>query len=108
MKHAELETLIAEMKKLSIEENVPFWKRVATDLEKPTRQRRTVNVSKVAAVVKKGEIAVVPGKVIGNEKVDCEIASYSWSDASKAQNNIMSLQELMKKNPKAAKCRIVG
>ncbi|GAG29486.1 unnamed protein product, partial [marine sediment metagenome] len=41
-----LRKLIAELKKLSIEQNAAIWKRIALELERPTRQRRIVNISR--------------------------------------------------------------
>jgi len=108
MKYKQLEELIVELKTLSIKEKVPFWKRIAEDLSKPSRQRRVVNISKIPDVVKQGEIAVVPGKVIGNNAIKCEVAAFDFSEAAAKSNKTLSISELMKKNPKAQKCRIIG
>ena len=43
----ELRNLIEELRKKSREHEVNLWKRVAEDLEKPTRQRRIVNLYKI-------------------------------------------------------------
>jgi large subunit ribosomal protein L18e len=108
MKNEELENLIKELKTKSIEEKVPFWKRIATDLEKPRKNKRSINVEKIDKVVKEGEIAVVPGKVIGEAKSQREIVAFDFSAKAKQNNKTSTLRELMKKNPKASKCRIVG
>ena len=39
--------LITELKKTSIEQDVKIWKRIASDLERPTKQRRAVNLSRI-------------------------------------------------------------
>ena len=108
MRNTQLESLIQNLKTLSIKEKVKIWKRVAEDLEKPRRIRRAIDVSKIPKVVQKGETAVVPGKVLGTEKVDVPIAAYSCSETVRKNNKIISLQDLIKKNPKGSKCRIVG
>ena len=108
MKNPILTQLVRDLKALSIKENVKIWKRVAEDLEKSTRRKREVNITKIAKSIKKGEIAVIPGKVLGKGKVDCEISAYQFSESSKEGNKTLGLNELMKKNPKGKKCRILG
>ena len=107
MKNEQLTNLVSQMKKLAIEQKADFWKKVATELEKPARMKREVNTRKIAKVVNEGEIAVVPGKVLGADKVKNDIAAYQASESAKANNKIMTLNELMKKAPKGEKCRIV-
>ena len=40
--------LVAELKKRSNEQEAEIWRRVANDLERPTRQRRVVNLSSIS------------------------------------------------------------
>ena len=47
-----LQTLICELKKCSIVNSADIWKRIATDLEKPTRSRRIVNLSRISRFTK--------------------------------------------------------
>ncbi len=108
MKNPLLEQLIKELKTLSIKQNVNIWKTIATELESSSRRRRSVSVEHIQKHAKKGEIAVVPGKVLGADKADVQIAAFQWSASAGASNNIFSLQELMKKHPKGEKCRIIG
>lgn len=108
MKNEQIESLIKELKAKSIQEKVPFWKRIASDLEKHTRDMHAVNIRKIDNVVRDGEIAVIPGKAIGDAKVNREIVAYKFSQTVKKNNKTMTLHDLMKKNPKASKCRIVG
>lgn len=115
MKNLQLDSLIKNLKKKSIEEKVAIWKRIATDLEKPTRQRRTVNLSSLDKHSKDGEIIIVPGKVLGNGVINknVTIAAYQFSSSAveKLQNSkltMMDITELMTKNPKGQKVRILG
>ena len=55
--------LVDELKKLSSQENVKVWKRIASDLEKPTRRRSAVNLYKINKYTKDEETVIVPGKV---------------------------------------------
>jgi large subunit ribosomal protein L18e len=104
-----------ELKKASIEQDVAIWKRVAIDLEKPTKQRRIVNLSKIDRYCKDDETIVVPGKVLsmGDLKKKATIAAYNFSGSAmdkikEAGGKAISIQELLKKNPKGSKVRILG
>ncbi|MBW3018206.1 50S ribosomal protein L18e [Candidatus Woesearchaeota archaeon] len=108
MKTNQLTELIKEMKTLAINQKSKFWKRIATELEKPTRKRRVVNVESINKAIRKGEIAVVPGKVIGTAKTENEIAALQFSDRVVQNNKTIMLEDLMKKCPKGQKCRILG
>ena len=109
--HPELRNLINELKQLSLSEKVPFWKRIAIDLAKPTRQRRAINLSRINRYVNSNETVVIPGKVLGtgepNEKVTVAAWQFSQSAKEKLKNNL-TIKELMKKNPKAKKLKIIG
>lgn len=113
-KNSNLAQLISSLKQLSIEQKVNLWKRIASDLEKPTRQRRIVNVYKINQNTQDSDIVIVPGKVLGvgelNHKVTVAALSFSNEAAEKISSNgeVLSIEELMKKNPTAAKVKILG
>jgi large subunit ribosomal protein L18e len=111
----QLQGLIGELKKQSRQENVPIWKRIAIDLEKPTRQRRIVNLSKIARVTKENETIIVPGKVLGTGELGHKltIAAYTFSGSAleklaQAKCTWYTIPDFMKKNPKGAKTRVIG
>ena len=92
-----------------------FWKRIAQDIKKPTRQRRTVNVYKIDQFAQEGEIIVVPGKVLSvgslSKKVDVAAMNFS-SEARKkiieAKGKALSIKDLLQKNPEGKNVRIIG
>ncbi len=103
--------LIRDLKKLSNKQDVNIWKAVAKELAKSTRRMRKVNVWKIDKVTKENDTIIVPGKVLGdgelNHKVN--VAAYQFSDGAKAKiSNNMLIEELMEKNPKGSKVRIIG
>ena len=106
--------LIETLKEKSRANNAPAWKRLAKELEKPARQRRSVNLYKVAKYCRDGEIAVVPGKLLGVGELDkpVTIAAFSFSKEAKSkvakQGKALSIAELLEKHPKAEKVRIIG
>jgi len=110
-----LRKLIVELKKLSSEKNIPLWKRIAKDLEKPTRKRRVVNLSRINRFTKENEIIIVPGKVLGAGELTHKltIVAYAFSSGAlekinKVKAKAMLIEELMKEDIKGKKVRIIG
>ena len=106
----ELIKLIRELKKSSNKEKVKIWKAVAQNLEKPTRHRANVNLYQIDKNTRDNETALIPGKVlgVGNITKNISIAAYRFSDSAINKiKNKMSIQELLKKNPKGNKVRII-
>jgi|TARA_B100001971_G_C18187456_1_gene536518 large subunit ribosomal protein L18e len=110
-----LQDLIGELKKRSNEQSVNLWKRVALDLERPTRNRRAVNLSRINRHTKENEVIIVPGKVLGtgilNHKLT--ISAYQFSEQAKDKlektgTQIVPLLELSKEKPNGKKIRIIG
>jgi len=113
--NVQLQGLIQELKKKAIQENAPIWKRIASDLERPTRSRRIVNLSRLNRFTKDAEIVIVPGKVLGSGALDHKltIAAFDFSQGAveklKSQNcDVLSIMELMNKKLKNQDIRIIG
>ncbi|PIN74252.1 50S ribosomal protein L18e [Candidatus Woesearchaeota archaeon CG10_big_fil_rev_8_21_14_0_10_45_16] len=92
-----------------------FWKRIHKDLNKPSRQRRSVNMYKIDQQARDGETIVVPGKVLslGSLSKKIDVAAFQFSADAKrkieeAKGQALSIQELLQKNPEGKKVRIVG
>lgn len=107
--------LVAELKKRSNEQEAGIWGRVADDLERPTRQRRVVNLSSISRYTKENEVIIVPGKVLGSGDLQHKvtISAFSFSDGAKekiekAGAKIVPLLELSKVNPSGKGIRIIG
>ena len=107
--------LVSELKKRSIEQKVNIWKRIASDLEKPSRQRRIVNLSSIDKYTKENETIIVPGKVLGagNLNHKLTISAFQFSESAKekitkAGSTIAPLLELSKEKPDGKKIRIIG
>ena len=109
-----LKSLIEEMKKVSSEQNVKIWKRIAVDLEKSTRAKRIVNISRLNRYTGENEVVVVPGKVLGTGDLNHKltVAAFSFSDSAKEKINsngkAITLSELLQSNPKGNKIKIIG
>lgn len=106
--------LVRSLKRLGIEQECKLWKRIATDLEAPSRRRRTINVHALERHAKDGEIVIVPGKVLGDGELNKSItvAAYAFSDKARdriaQKGKAITITQLMKDNPKGQKVRILG
>ncbi len=110
-----LAKLIETLKELALKENAPIWKRIAKELNKSTRQRRVVNLMKINKYVNENETAVVPGKVLsmGELTKKLTIAAFQFSEKAKEKiiksgGKALTIEELIKQNPKGSNTRIIG
>lgn len=106
--------LLQLLKKTAIDNNAAVWKRVASDLEKPTRQRRVVNIFKLEKHCKDNDVIVVPGKVLGTGdlKKKVTVAAYTFSGQAlekiNAKGKAMSIKEMVQNNPQGKKIKLMG
>lgn len=110
-----LKGLIENLKKKSIEQKVNIWYKIASDLERPTRKRRIVNLSKINRHTKENDTIIVPGKVLGSGIIEHKltISAYQFSNGAKeklakAGAKIIPLSELIKESPRGKGIRIIG
>jgi len=108
-----LQLLIDELKKKSTE--AKLWRRIAFDLEKPTRKRRIVNLARINKYTKENETVIVPGKVLGSGPLNHKltIAAFSFSQGAlekinKANAKAVSIEAFMKEDIKGKQVRIIG
>ena len=92
-----------------------FWKRILNDIQKPTRQRRVVNLYKIDQCSADGETIIVPGKVLSigeiNKKVNVAALNFSGEAKNKielAKGKTLTITQLLKENPQGKKVRIIG
>ncbi|MBI5390601.1 50S ribosomal protein L18e [Candidatus Woesearchaeota archaeon] len=107
--------LIRDLQRVGRLNNCSLWTRIAEDLALPSRQRREVNLSKIALVAKDKETVIVPGKVLasGDLTKPITVAAFSFSEQAKekikqANGSILSIQQLVEKNPSGKGVRIIG
>ena len=110
-----LRQLIQSLRKESSISKAALWRRVADDLEKSTRQRRVVNISRIARNTKPNETIVVPGKVLGSGLLQHSIvvAALSFSDGAKerieqAKGKALTIEQLLKQKPKTKDLKLLG
>jgi len=108
-------TLIQDLKKKSFENEAPIWKDIALRLEKSSKNWPEVNLDKINKYTGDKETALIPGKVLsmGNLTKKISIAAWAFSDKAeekiqKAGGKTMTIEDLVKTNPKGKDIRIVG
>ena len=107
--------LLHELKKQSNENDVAIWKDIALRLEKPSRNWPEVNLDRVSKYILEKETALIPGKVLSNGNLTKKVSIAAWSFSEKSKDKIkkaggkcMSIEELLKNNPKGKDIRILG
>ena len=73
-----LKDLALNLYKHSNEKKSAFWRRIADDLLKPTRQRRLVNIFKLNLNSKDGETIIVTGKVLGTGDLNHKVNVFAF------------------------------
>ena len=111
----ELIKLADFLKKQSRENKARIWRDFAEHLVKPRRQRVAVNVSHLNRYTQRNETVAVPGKVLGAGEINhaLTVAAFSFSETAKKKikakkGKCVSLFDLVKKNPKGSKIKIMG
>ena len=107
--------LIEELQESAVKEGAEIWKTLAGELSRPRKNRREINMWKLSKFTKEGETVIVPGKVLGDGDLEhrIDIAAFKFSEAAKKKieksgGKIISIKDLIKKNPKGSNLRLIG
>ena len=106
--------LIRTLKKQSSTEDVNIWKTVAKELERANRKQTEVNVGHIEKHSENDETILVPGKVLGDGKINhnVNVAAFKFTqEAAKkieaAGGKYMSITDLMDENPKGSNVKLL-
>lgn len=109
-----LRKTIRILKKYSKQHKTRIWRYIAELLEKSSRKRIVVNISKINRYVNDGDIVIVPGKVLGSGRLEHKItiaaAMFSQQAVVKIKasgSRIMHILEFLNENPKGSKVKII-
>jgi large subunit ribosomal protein L18e len=115
VENPELIKVTRMLKSKSREFDAPVWMALAKMLERSKHRRCAVNLSQINKYTEDGETVTVPGKVLGvgtlNHKVSVTAFSFSKITRKKievAGGECLTFPDLIEKNPKGAKVRIIG
>ena len=109
-----LRKLIRELRKYANKYKAPIWDYVAELLERPSRRRVAVNISKIERYAREGEMIVVPGKVLGAGSISKPVIVAAIGFSEKAIEKIRSvggkamfIGDLIKENPRGSRVRVI-
>ncbi len=110
-----LRKMVRLLRKYAKENDAPIWRAIAEALEKPTRKRITVNVSKINRHTNEGDVVVIPGKVLGAGRMDhaVTVAALSFSEQAirkikGAGGRVLNILELVEENKKGSNIKIIA
>ncbi|KQC04851.1 MAG: 50S ribosomal protein L18e [Methanoculleus sp. SDB] len=109
-----LNSLISMLKEASRTNEANIWREIAKRLESPNKNFAEVNVSKINRYAHEGEIILVPGKVLGSGVLtqSVAVAALNFSDGAtskieQANGRCMSIEDLVRDNPRGSRVRIL-
>lgn len=109
--------LVSLINRLRIEgykNEVPLWVDISKRLAKSTRQRVEVNLSRINRYTIEGDTVLVPGKVLGAGDLDhaVTVSAFAFSQTARERINAagraLTIEELLKENPKGTGVKILG
>lgn len=110
-----LRILIQDLKKKSWENEAPIWRDIAKRLEKPTKARVVVNLSRIDRYANENDTVIVPGKLLAAGEITkkVKIAAYGFSQGAiekvvAAGGECVSIESLVESNPNGTNIKILG
>ncbi len=107
--------LIQHLKDASRLNGAPVWRDIALRLEGPMRNWAEVNVGKLNRYASENETVIVPGKLLGAGEIAKKLTVAAYRSSGQAKEKIekaggksITIEELVKMNPKGSKVRIMG
>jgi large subunit ribosomal protein L18e len=104
-----------DLKHASTKNDAPIWSKMAELALKPSSVCRSINVKKINAFTKDGDVIFHPGKILGMGTISHKItaASFSISNVAakkitEAGGKIISYKEIIEKFPTGKGVRILG
>ncbi|NLA38832.1 MAG: 50S ribosomal protein L18e [Methanomicrobiales archaeon] len=109
-----LAALIVSLKDASRVHEAKIWREIAKRLDAPRKNHAEVNLSKIDRYASEGETILVPGKVLGSGAVSLpvKVAALDFSETAMskitgANGTCMTIEDLVRDNPKGSRVRIL-
>ena len=107
--------LIHRLEETAKKEQSGLWAAVAERLGKSRRSSSEVNLHRINKNTTKGDIVIVPGKVLGDGIIEhqVDVAAYRFTESAakkiaQAGGRALKIIDLVKSNPKGGKIKILG
>ncbi len=114
-KAPQLKILIERLDRAGIEKKAPVWRAVARGLNRPNRRGYKMGLYRLDKLTKDKESVVVPGAVLGtgSMKKALTVAALRFTPSARekieaAGGKCLGIAEMLEKNPKGSKVRIMG
>lgn len=109
-----LAALIVTLRDASRVHEANIWREIAKRLDAPRKNYAEVNLSKIDRYANEGETILVPGKVLGSGALNLpvKVAALDFSEAAVskitgANGTCMTIEDLVRDNPKGSRVRIL-
>lgn len=109
-----LRGLAENLKKKAFELDAPIWNDISKKLTTSSRKRVEVNLSNISRESKDNDTVIIPGVVLGSGNLTKKVTIAGWRFSSAAKEkikaaggNIVSIEQLLEKNPKGSHVRIM-
>lgn len=106
--------LLNRLNEVAKEKGAPIWAAVAGKLSTPARRKSAVNIGKLEAVCDKGDVVLVPGKLLAEGELTkaLKVAALQTSQAARqkveaAGGQVLSIDELVTANPNGKGVKII-
>lgn len=107
--------MVKTLRGASKKNNAPIWERLADLALKPTRAKRTINLSQLDKFVADNDVVVVPGKILGTGSLSHKITICSFSISTtgakkitQSGGKILDISEIIKNHPTGKGVKIIG
>ncbi|MDI9620086.1 MAG: 50S ribosomal protein L18e [Candidatus Nezhaarchaeota archaeon] len=97
------------------QQHARLWRDLAERINRPKRKKISVNLSRINRYAGRGEVVVVPGKVLGAGTIDhpVTVAALAFSRAAKEKiikvgGRALTIEELVAENPSGTNIKIIG
>src|SRR5574340_222603 len=105
--------MVKALRGASKKNNAPIWERLADLALKPTRAKRTINLSQLDKFVADNDVVVVPGKILGTGSLShkitiCSISTTGAKKITQSGGKILDLSEIIKNHPTGKGVKIIG
>ncbi len=107
--------LIQECRKVASQKNINLFRRVADELERATRKKRHINISKINRYSNDEGVVVALGKVLGSGELNKKITVYAFSYSETAKQKItksgskaLAIRQLIKDYKPGLKIKLIG
>ena len=110
-----LRALVGDLKKKYFGTKASIWLKIAEKLETPRRSRVNVNISDIERNTAKNDVVIVPGVVLSSGEITKPVSVAAWRFSERAREKIkkskgkcISIEELVKENPKGTGVKILS